>query len=261
MDEPDPFQSRFDSQQPAEPILLDEPAEHPRLGIMHLLVWITCTAILLAVNRLLQDVDLASRPDEVIVVVVWVMYGIARGAGLGGLVLWIARHRHGVPFPVHPGEWCLACAGIGATLRVLAKLLFLVSFLWRDELSPGGSMEVIVLTLCNLATAIVWLLACRRVQAGLWRFVFLLVFANYALSSLSFCCFWAPYHFGLLGSLSLLRLPVFLVPVLLIAITVGDLRRRRRYPWTHWAGVLTGLWFGLANVMVAVWVVVREIGG
>ncbi len=254
MDQSDPFQSRFGRQEaPAHPAMSGEGVDRPRLGIIHLLVWTACTGVLLGWTRLLQSVDALPAPEGATHVVYAVMRSIGNGASWTALLVWIARRRRGIPFPVHPGERYLVALGITTTLEASMGLFTVLSFLWDDTIGPWRLTQLMTYAVGNLAAAIVWLQARRSVRSRPWRFVFLLVSISYAIWALPFCCF----SFGLFYAppliySSALYGPLLLVAAMLLGIAAGDLRKGRRHPWTHWAGVFTGLWFGLANLLACV---------
>ncbi len=96
--------------------------EPPRLGISHLMVLTACVAVYLGIARGLFG--RYAQPDweqslGTFQAILWGLHGIGAGAGLAGLILFVARRRRGWPFPVHPGEYLLVMIGVSTLLGLI----------------------------------------------------------------------------------------------------------------------------------------------
>lgn len=221
------------------------------LGIAHLLAWTACTAVYLAIRRSLIILP-PGVPFGAQGIAVWSLQGIGAGAALGGLLLTVARRRRGVRFPVYPGEVLLLLSGVGVAVDVLLSALSVLTHRPQEGgLGLPLVLWVLILLARNLALAFAYLVAARKVRVRRWRLLFLALAASWTLAEFESCCLTIPGRAILSSWIS--YVPFLLPKVILAVIAVGDLRRRRRYPWTHWAGVGTGLWFGAAAVVNLVW--------
>jgi hypothetical protein len=211
-------------EQPASPLPTLDSSPEPRLGILHLLVWTACVAVYCG---LAQSLGLNERNPDAFDMTLSVLRSLGVGAALGGVLLWAARRRRGLAFPVHPGEYLLVVKGINIACLVLfyggakrSGLLDLHSLLiWR--------CLTILLNLIYGA-ALAW--AIHRVKASRWRLFFIILGAD-----LCSCCV-----SGLL-SLGYQSLTV-LGDIVLVGVLLKDRADGLRYPWPHWVGIGTKLW-------------------
>jgi hypothetical protein len=92
----------------------------PRLGLIHLLMWTACVAVWLGLQRVVGQLFWNSAHpfgDSILKIADTVLTSLGNGAALGGLLLWVARRRRGLPFPKHPGEYLLVVLGLSEVLR------------------------------------------------------------------------------------------------------------------------------------------------
>jgi hypothetical protein len=199
------------------------PEQRPRLRIMHLLVLTVCTAFYLSMFReailaVARPPDNASFAQSALIAFLMIFISAGGGLSLGGLVLWAAWRRHGIPFPVYPGEYFLAIRAVSVVIQTLLL----------GSLASG---------LAQVPSE--WMLIPLY---GLWFVEFMSSFlaAGY-LSQRP----WPTYFFlrGWLFCCPPLGLPLTLVGLPIIA--GRDHHRGRRYPWTHWLGVALELWWNL----------------
>lgn len=178
----------------------------PRLGIVHLLVWTACVAVVLGLNRLI----LRDRPIEGTEGIWLLLVGISGGTALGGLVLYYARRYRGLPFPVAPGDYLLVVHGIDFGLRLAVFPLF-----WMSPFRDVPSLPFIFWSglgaTCFSRVLMLW--PAKRVKEPHWHRCFWTMFVGIFL------------FFGLI-----------VLFVLLVAL-IEDYSKKRTYPWTHWVGI------------------------
>jgi hypothetical protein len=225
-----------------------EPAEAPRLGIVHLLAATACVAFYLGLmqsaERLTQmlaefrrypsDDSLLGRISQASTL----FYGLGAGIALGGLPLWVARRVRGMRFPRHPGEYILVVVGIAGLLNLGEQFVFV----FVSSLLFGGGLNyswfVGIIFVLSLAVALLWFVAARRVAIRAWRRYFYLCAGATLLADFASC-----------GSFRSGRYVVaMLTDAILVWMVVREHRRGLRYPWSHWVGVGVKLWFGLLSL-------------
>lgn len=226
------------------------------LGIRHLLVWTACTAAYLCVARLVfpwEEADFTRK---------YVGFSAAdslgAGVGLAGLLLLISCRIRRIRFPVYPGETLLVILGI----QILSQFPRMVQYgLWQ----AGGRWIDIPLACCMLLIGLlgliawVWtLVAMFRARSWPWRLLFLVLVLRPGIRLFEFASFvvipiamsWATWK-------TIVAPTARIVPVAICLgfVATSELRRHPRLPWTHWAGILCGLWQTLVELawMVAIW--------
>ena len=99
----------------AEPTILDEPHGDPppRLGIIHLLAWLTVAAVLFGIENWLRNVENASGTRQGPLPTVYQGFSFASfsmmSAGVVGIVTLLRWRFRGRPQPLSPGHWILVC--------------------------------------------------------------------------------------------------------------------------------------------------------
>ena len=227
------------SQEPSEPAVgvpegssLDDDsrtaspfAAEPKPSIGYLLVWATCVAVYASAQRTL---DLAFQGSSAIggrgaLGAVWT---VLAGTYLAGLVLMVSRRRHHRPFPRSGGEMIWVFGGLGTVESLLI-------FGWMAILTPQGFTYSWYMGWRGLFAIILWLplyIYSIRKYAGQWRAFFAIRLF------LEFITFFANV---LMLSLFVYGVRLFVDAVLLLIVTLFDLRRHRhRYPWPHWFGIV-----------------------
>ncbi len=223
------------------------PPEEPRLTIQHLMVWAVCVAgYLSAFQTIVRLLELSPTGG---VETAWrAVAGVAQGTGLAGLLLLVVRRARGLKFPRHGGEMLWIIVGTQACMRLLRfPIYFLGSSEWiGTALSIYG--------LLNLAVwAAVYLYAILQAETRRWRAVFVLMVATAiavpVLTTLA-------VRFNGVVAMATVSLTIQVSQQLIVVASVLfaawiDLRQSRRYPWTHWTGIIlyflqfagTVLWF------------------
>jgi hypothetical protein len=226
--------------------------EQPRLGIIHLLGWTTCVAVQFSVIRAFAAADWVPSLEPSLVLAAGVEIGQA--TALGGLVLWAARRYRRLRFPGQPGETLLVLLGIGAAISLVQRPLYysaaqLQTLPWL--LSLFAFLEVLLL-------AVLYLIAAVKTTVPRWRAYFVTVLVTGAIAFillLLMSLLLSPAHDSLRAFMPLIsRSPQIIPAALLLLVAVIDSGQRPRYRWTHWLGIGLGLWNGVMNVMLGVWV-------
>ncbi len=88
--------------------------EPPSYGTVHMLLWIACTGVYLAANR-----DLYSGDLPPLAALLMLCQALPRGAALAGLAIFIRRRWQRAPWPIEPGEWLVAIAGMWLATEVV----------------------------------------------------------------------------------------------------------------------------------------------
>jgi len=253
MNEQEPLDPLFDMRQdspdtpPAEPQPTGpQPPEAPRLGILHLLVLTACVAVYMGITQSLErglgSFGWTGFETGIFRATTRAVQAIGGGAALAGLVLWIARRRRGMRFPVHPGEFLLLLIGTLVAFRLLKFVLAMT--IWPfDATGPGWTLFAVILGLAPLAVlGALWLWAVIKIKIRRWRaYLWLLLGANVAPA--------------LLGGVWMFAISLYVyaairgvVIVALLGVAVLDHGDGKRYPWPHWFGVATKLSFDLIEL-------------
>ncbi len=263
IEEPNLIPAAGDSATPDEPLSAVIPREPdldplPRLGIIHLLAWITISAVLFSFDAVLKFLGMAIETPEFFRDLHFVdTAGMAAGiVGLVTLVRWRARHECG---RLAPGHWILIAA-------VLANLLSYGLDTVYQLLQPLAIPDRISLaalavasTLIELAIMAVYIFAAGRIREKRgWKLIFMsLVFA--AAIAASRKASFALVFFGLFPTIVSFEALIVLftagveaITALILGIFVAiDLSRVRR-DWLHVLGVAMFILSSLTTVGYAV---------
>ncbi len=226
------------------------------IGIRHLLVWTACAAAYLAVSRV------AFPWEEAYFARYFAVFHAAgslnAGASLAGLLILVSCLYRGVRFPVHPGETLLVVLGIQAlahATRLIQNVLWESYGRWIDV--PLTSSMLLTGTLGLIAW--VWLIvATVRASSWQWRLLFLILLLSPILRFAEFIAF-KGFPFIVLPSLVIGRAMgcgrLLMTGACVGIVTLTDWRRKPRYPWTHWAGLLCCGWETLLQIagMITAW--------
>ena len=200
--------------------------EQPRVGIRHLLVWTACVAVYFCLTRPAHD---AFQGPDAPFPLFWLLHGVGAGTALGGLLLWAARRRQGLPFPSQPGEWILILHGLVTVVRITGAVL--LAFV--APLATATNCYAITLSLADWIAIALYLIAATRVKTRRWR-IGLIALAVINLVG------WNPFD-------ALLSIAV------LAAVVLPDVRQGVRWRWTHWLGVAIESWTCTTILILAVW--------
>jgi hypothetical protein len=211
---------------------------------LHLLIWVGLVAVLLGLWDLLDRLQPESVRHQIgdwtqrpISVILRTMSVSAAGAAVGGLLIFFARRRRGMAFPVQPGEWLLVMFGAidVIDLAVYYSALFKAD---RTYYTHGWyewhyfSEHVEYFLAFGLAAYF-----CK--SAGPWRWFFwtatiaAILSAKRAMGPI--VDDWQSIY-----TQPWLRWPALAICAGMLAIAVGsDWRNWTRRGWVHWVGVLT----------------------
>lgn len=208
-----------------------------RLGILHLLVLTACVAVSLSLSKFLLQ-SLGQGEFTGVQAALHAFRAIGAGATMAGLLLWIARRRRGLSFPVYPGEYLAVAHGVITVTWLFGCCL---------AVGTGASFEQIwfrVYFMAAIGGGLMFYAALARLTIKRWRvfFQFKLVVLGMVL-----CC----HGFGgYRGStmLFLLEPLVTAVAVLMLGMILWiDHRQRKHVPWTHWLGVVMVFGFAILD--------------
>lgn len=225
-------------------------AETPRLGILHLMVLTACVAFYQGST---QGLERAFRFDapQINQDVSAALSGVAAGAAMAGLILFVNRRRRRMSFPVHPGEFLIVMQGGIAVMTLLWLTASVASvFLLQGGIipSPGGYAVLAdwvfwggVSGTCLVYVAL-WIWVLVGVTTLHWRVFLLSIPVCYILALVSdVWTLQAAFLFPFQG-------PV-LISLVLVIVVLRDHLQGLRYPWTHWFGVTVYFWHAAAGVI------------
>lgn len=224
----------------------DNPKEAPpRLGIIHLFVWISLNAILFGVTRpLILETSSASPYTLPSLLIALVQYSMAIG---GGPLLFIARRWRGKKFPTEPGEWILLAMGTDALLK-LVVFRVLIYVLSLEEFSNGyiwqAYISLAIVPIC------LWCIPIFFVSKTSWRWFF-------AFESFYFCAetFQRVSHISGIDTQSTDQAVTSAVGLAVIAFiysVVSDWRRSAKRGWSHGIGLLAFSLYAVRVVLQAI---------
>jgi len=206
----------------------------PRLGIMHLIVWVTCVAVYFSFVRTIAQSgqDLFGSDSRVFPV----LYGLGSGTALAGLTLLVSRRLRGFPLAKYPGEYLLLSSGVTMLFATAVHVMFVFT---QGPLAEW--LRLAVSMAFYIADGLVLLMATVRVKVRRWRVLFVTAIIMFTIQVLLpwtrlFGVDWVAIASSQLVSQS--------ITGLLVVVVLADLSKREQYPWQHWLGVGLWLWFG-----------------
>lgn len=203
------------------------PQSPPKLGIVHLLVWIGCALLYFSLTQFISGAANAPRLGRFDVFgVLHIAHGIGAAVGIGYIAMLTRRRWYDMPFPSHPGEFLAVLFGINVLVSLAARgILAYLDINW-----PLYQVTRIPYCLV-LAIFVNW--AFRNIPEPHWR-TFLIVFGIVALIRLAkpgLQLFSMVHASGLIPLIALLAVAIFL-----------DRTHRVPRPWTHWVGIGLQIW-------------------
>jgi len=228
----------------------------PRLGIVHLLVWMTGSAAILAAQRALGEWENHPLPHRAFYLTMAFAQSMVSGALVGSLAVGVGRRLQRRRFPVHPGQWIALLWGAMVVVLWLDVAAFkLVS---RDTMrlsidDPLSMWQFGSFAVVQLLTAAGCLgIALMGPWERRWRVLLVMLAAETGLSGL--CTLAVAIRFqtdfmsasgidGFLTAINLVQMIGGLVNVAILSLCVTvDLGRRVRRDWMHYVGVAAVLW-------------------
>jgi hypothetical protein len=184
------------------------------------LIWLGCTCVLFFFRQEAIEIGASSGMPYSIEVV----YAL-----VGGSILfwWVSCLCRKIAFPVHPGDFLLALGAVGYVANSVELALIAVR--------PSGVIPFAAVTLLAMLCVCLW--AVWRVTGIIWKGWFVLC----GLQAVHWFL-WAYIHYGQ-NSWFLPDLLFWTVSmsILLIAAFTVDLAQKRKFPWSHWLGVMLSL--------------------
>ena len=262
------------SQPPLQETLAAEPPAQ-RLSMIHLLGWMTASAVMLGAMWLLRRSQsiypFGTFEWTAFEITFTIIRSAASGAALVGLFIWIARRVRKAPATLAPGGRLLAVMGAHSILWLVPgiPLILWVNYAFHDEalfeterVGIYASAFRLMTTYSNVtAAAVFFAAACVMRRPTRWG----LLFAAIAIEELLQVAATWLFTFGALAlsesPLGLycsnmavcLRLlaPAALLAVIAVVVAI-DLRRSRHGGWEHWSGVCALFALKAVDVVYAV---------
>jgi hypothetical protein len=225
-----------------------EPAGWPqqRLGIVHLLLWVTASAICLEAEEFwLNGSGPAAEPTATIIAV-RSAEATVEGAALGGVLLLIYRGRRGRSFAREPGEWLLCGRGLYVAAWIAIEILSgTVSRLMpKSDIVQTGNLVRYGDVAAEAIEPVLFALVAARLNSAVWRATFwLLAVLHLPLPILSAARVWLRAHD--IRPAFLYCYLMLATAILIVAASLLDRRASINRPWTHWAGVAVGVGTGM----------------
>jgi hypothetical protein len=228
------------------PSAYPEYLQPPRLGIIHLLAWMTVAAVLF-------KYDVSRLPPNHIFVfkigrIIGVVLEILNAAGLVGFgVLLLAKIRR-IPGHFQPGHWLLlyACLKI-IELKFTFPLQTALSMYLMGTSSPFTS-NMAFFAICNglIEIAAFLLFASLIPEHGRWRVFFRLwalgISLPLLLAFIIFLCY-PNYLFNIrIHVIEPEDLFLIIQSLLLLVFTILDLICHPKRDWLHWLGIFFSYW-------------------
>lgn len=201
-----------------------------RPGIGHLILWMSCCAILFALSRSF----LPERPAGLVGILLLSLLAAIYGACWAGCLVVVYRCLRSARPQIEPGEWLLFCLGLILAVEVVTKLLPDQFIIQKPSLQLAADCGVLVIPTLS-----------RRL-ATRWKLLFVGFVLSYALP----LCIVLGETLGLWPSiqladpLSIIRqMRPYILSAMLAAVVILDAREKHCYSWSHWLGVAcTALW-------------------
>jgi hypothetical protein len=223
------------AQKLAEP-LADIPP--PRLSIVHLFLWTTITAVIMALGRsvfLRQQAEFESDGVHALSIAHWYMMSALYGLICSGLIVAVCRKRRSPTVRLEPGERLLVVRGISFVVQMATYAL--MNLLFGTE-SYNVEMYVAIQAIslsADLALS-VWAVV-RTDRQPAWRRFFAIAgiaaVANLVLMGGTDAFIWLSW------ATVIFYVMVVIECVLLVLAIRGDRARSMTRNWLHWFGVFT----------------------
>ncbi len=211
-----------------------------RLSIRHLMVWGLCVAVYCSASQSVQQTGNAIVPNPPVLSAA--NEALTSGTALAGLLLLLARRRRRAAYPRFGGEWLWSLAGIHVALTFVASLFYLMAatrpLVVRSRLLTAVSLGYLGVL------AIAYLIAIWRCEGRRWKVVIVLIPATTIAATVLLIVVVRISSFAAMERWMVMP-TVVKTSVLCSAIAVAaliDFRQARRYPWSHWVGILLEFW-------------------
>jgi hypothetical protein len=223
----------------------------PRLGIIHLLVLMTVTAILMQAQtsimaQLNQQIPFKSWVPVIIIMIVY-----AADVTGAGILLNIKCHR--VKGRFQPGHWILFYSVVASLAAIILGSIVSIVVNGTRQNAPGLIDTAIIVHFTRMIAEVIAFLwfASELPEKGRWKILFqlwalitLFQLFVYSLSIMKLSTI--PEFFYGTGSYVLFqKLPA----ILLLLVAILDLVRGARRDWLHWLGVCNMIFISLITFL------------
>ncbi len=213
----------------------------PSLSIFHLMLWTFCSALYMALMRVILSMN--TTPEQYVALQqTWSVYhGVINGAVLaGGIVLLVWRLKAGPPLARQPGHWLLLVPAGLTVVHLPIYALFALSSVDGIFSSLASWFQAFI----SLVGAAAYAIAVWKSSQLRWKLVFGVLAGWLALQS-AVQIFWVLY-WALHWTSILIRLWV-------VVLIVIEWTRGERRDWLHWLGVATYIAQGGGILIWTVW--------
>lgn len=213
-----------------------------RLSIGHLMAWTACSALFLAVYRLV-DASAADGEFRAIRTVSHVFYSFMSGASVASLAVLVHRRVNGWKYPIFAGHWVLTVLGVtGLFYGVNFLLTHLIELLEDADMLAeplrNGRINYAAYTLVSFAAAALFgSLLFVRIPL---RWKVYAVLAALAAAIQTIAMLWLALLPSTSGAFDLMSLTAYLTIAKSIPLSIcliQDLRDRVSYDFLHWTGL------------------------
>lgn len=212
----------------------------PRLSILHLMLWTLCSAVYLALVRVIYALQDGLPDGYATIQQSWsVIHCIVAGAVFTGAIALVStRVRCGPPLLREPGQWLLF---ISAMMALIRMPLLVAMILLQDETDTANRI-ISVYGFVFLMPTIAFFYAARRDRDRSWKLLF------YALVIVSFSQVLMYLAIGsqmgfFSGWFQIVNAIVYYGKMLLsgaiVVVSIVELKNGRQRDWLHWTGVIS----------------------
>jgi hypothetical protein len=203
----------------------------PRLGIIHLLAWMTVTAVLFKIIMALAP----GRPFEMSYsLCIWIFKVIINSAAITGAGIVLVAKYHGGKGYYQPGHFLLFYSSLVTLANLALSRLFSLSMNPVDNDLLGFSPFIWTFP----GVIIFFWIASKIPEQGRWKYMFR---AWGWISLLIFVFGDIPYSYGSRSQFLIFQMIlffIFMLPVaILLMVATLDLIRGSRRDWLHWLGI------------------------
>jgi hypothetical protein len=227
------------SPQSTDRLASERSAEQP--GLKHLMLWIFCIGVYLGVIRIFSTArQFLAYPANWRVSLVTGVSAVGAGAGLLGVLLFVGRRNYASVFPTHAGEFLLVALGVRSLFRLIAEgVLVVVSS--PETIIPSFDSIRALTAAGSLVTALI-LIAALHGSNYPWRIFFACMAATGVMSCFEAAFFQTSFQ-------RWYQVFQYVPSVVLLGAVARDLSQGLHFPWTHWFGVATQLWFSVSRLL------------
>jgi hypothetical protein len=233
---------------PLQPITpLNEYYQPPRLGIIHLLAWVTVAAVLMKLNLALEV--LPSGSSNLNLSETLLLAGKLQQAAraivtaallVGGFVFWLDRY-HRKPGYLQPGHWIVGIDGLLELESLIFSTIFLLGIAKINQVQMSMSTVMMAFAIFNMLIRIsaFFFAAWRLPERWRWKWVLGIEAFSVVLVLSVLSVFFVSRNAIPVGVIrfcfSYFDFP--LASIIVIAIVI-DLAKGLRRDWLHWLGAV-----------------------